>query len=228
MKTRPETITPIYVSIAAFFVCFLMIANITAGRLISLFSLVLTGDLFLFPVTYIFGDILTEVYGFRYSRLVIWLGMACNIIMAFYFFVLLKTPYPADFVNNDAYQTVLGSTPLIVTASIIAYFLGEFANSTMLSLLKKATHGRFLFVRTIGSTLIGQLFDTLAFMLIAFSFLPFATLIQMIVIQYVFKVGYEILATPLTYLAVRWIKKHEALDSYDYGEHYNPFSLDLG
>lgn len=224
----PENISPLYVTIAGLFVCFLMIANISASRMVELpWGIIVTGDIFLFPLTYIFGDILTEVYGFKRSRFVIWLGMAANILMVLYFYLLIRTPFPSDFVANDAFKTVLGSTPLIVLASIAAFFAGEFANSSSLSIIKKLTKGKFLWLRTIGSTIIGQIFDTLTFMLIAFSFLPAEIFWQMIIVQYLFKVGYEIVATPLTYMIIRKIKKVEQLDTFDYGVKYNPFSLKI-
>lgn len=224
----PENISPLYVTIAGLFVCFLMIANISANRMVELpLGIIVTGDIFLFPLTYIFGDILTEVYGFKRSRFVIWLGMAANILMITYFSFLIKTPFPSDFVSNSAFQTVLGSTPIIVLASIAAFFAGEFANSSSLSIIKKLTKGKFLWIRTIGSTIIGQIFDTLTFMLIAFSFLPTEIFWQMVIVQYLFKLIYEIAATPLTYMIIRKIKKVENLDTFDYGVRYNPFSLKI-
>jgi len=227
-KVTPENISSLYVIIAGLFVCFLMIANIAANRMVSLpFGIIVTGDIFLFPLTYIFGDVLTEVYGFKRSRLVIWLGMLANLIMIGYFTLLIKTPFPSDFVANDAYRTVLGVTPIIVLASILAFFAGEFSNSASLSIIKKWTKGKFLWIRTIGSTIIGQIFDTLTFMFIAFNFLPKELFWQMVLAQYLFKVIYEILATPLTYMIVKRIKKVEQLDTFDYGVKYNPFSLKI-
>lgn len=225
-KITPDNISPLYVIIAGLFVCFLMIANIAANRMVNLpFGIIVTGDIFLFPITYIFGDVLTEVYGFKRSRLVIWLGMIANLLMIGYFTLLIKMPFPSDFVANDAYKTVLGVTPIIVLASIAAFFAGEFANSSALSIIKKLTKGKFLWLRTIGSTIIGQIFDTLTFMFIAFSFLPSGIFWQMVLVQYLFKVIYEIVATPLTYMVIKKIKKVEQLDTYDYGVKYNPFSL---
>ena len=227
-RITPENISPLYVIIAALFVCFLMIANISANRMVELpWGIIVTGDIFLFPLTYIFGDILTEVYGFKRSRLVIWLGMIANIIMITYFSFLIKMPFPVDFVSNSAFQTVLGATSIIVIASIAAFFAGEFANSSALSIIKKVTKGKFLWLRTIGSTVLGQIFDTLTFMLIAFSFLPADIFWQMVIVQYLFKVIYEIAATPLTYMIIRKIKKVENLDTFDYGVKYNPFSLKI-
>lgn len=147
--------------------------------------------------------------------------------MAVYFTLILQLPYPVEFTDNTAFKTVLSTTPLIVFASICAYIVGEFSNSVTLSVLKKKTKGKYLWLRTIGSTLIGQIGDTVTFMLIAFHWLPFPVLIQLMVLAYLFKVAYEILITPLTYLLIRRIKQYEKLDTYDYGESYNPFSLSL-
>lgn len=225
-KFTPDSISPLYVIIAALFVCFLMIANISASRMVSLpWGIIVTGDIFLFPLTYIFGDILTEVYGFKRSRLVIWLGMAANVLMVTYFTLLIKMPFPADFVSNDAFRTVLGAVPIIVVGSIAAFFAGEFSNSATLSILKKWTGGKYLWLRTIGSTIIGQVFDTLTFMFIAFSFLPSDIFWQMVLVQYLFKVLYEIAVTPITYIVIKKIKKVEQLDTFDHGVKYNPFSL---
>lgn len=213
--------------IAGLFVCFLMMANIIVNRLVTFGGLVFNGDLFLFPLTYIFGDILTEVYGFERTRLIVWLGFAANIIMALYFSFVLRLPYPKEFVDNNAYTTVLGATPLIVFASITAFLLGEFSNSVTLSVMKKVTKGKWLWTRTIGSTIVGEFADTVTFMTIVLHYLPLPVLIQIIVVQYLIKVTYEVFATPLTYLAVKKLKDYEKLDTFDYGVRYNPFSLQI-
>ncbi|HRN71048.1 MAG TPA: queuosine precursor transporter [Candidatus Woesebacteria bacterium] len=227
LKQYPTTISPTFVVIAGLFVCFLMMANIIVNRLVTFGGLVFNGDLFLFPLTYIFGDILTEVYGFKRSRLVIWVGFAANIIMALYFSVVLRLPYPTEFTDNNAFMTVLGATPLIVTASLIAYFFGEYTNSATMSILKKKTEGKWLWMRTIGSTLVGQLVDTVLFMTIALHYLPPVVLLQIIAVNYSVKVAYEVFATPFTYVAINKLKKAEGVDTYDYGVKYNPFGLDV-
>lgn len=226
-KNYPDKISPLYLIISVFFVCFLMIANITSGRLVSVGGLVVPGAVFLFPITYIFGDILTEVYGFKRSRLIIWLGMIANVLMALYFTFVVNAPAPGTFGGIEAYKTVLGTTPIFVLASILAFFGGEFSNSASLSIIKKWTKGKYLWVRTIGSTILGEIVDTLIFMSIAFSFLPHSVFWQMVIVQYLFKLIYEIAATPLTYMVIRKIKKVEQLDTFDYGEKYNPFSLKI-
>ncbi len=225
-KIHPDNISPLYVVIAGLFICFLMLSNIIVGRLVSVGGIVINGDFFLFPITYIFGDILTEVYGFERTRLIIWLGFLVNIIMATYFFIVLRLPYPKEFVDNNAYMTVLGSTPLIVFASITAYFSGEFTNSITLSVMKKITKGRWLWTRTIGSTIAGEAVDTTLFMgIVFFRALPFQVWLQIAVVQYLFKVGYEVVATPVTYLITNKIKRYERLNAFDYGVVYNPFKI---
>lgn len=228
VKKQVPIFSSLYVIIAGLFVCFLMISNIIVNRLVDLKGIEITGDLFLFPVTYVFGDILTEVYGYEKSRLIIWLGFATNAIMALYFTFVINLPFPKDFVDNAAFKTVLGTTPIVVIASLCAYFLGEFSNSTVLSVMKKWTKGKYLWTRTIGSTLVGQIADTLTFMTIVFHALPLNIFIQLTVVQYVFKVSYEVLATPFTYWIVAKIKKIEKIDTFDYGVTYNPFSLKIG
>jgi len=227
-KPYPDKISPLYIILTVLFVACLMIANIVSGRLVQVGSLTLTSAIFLFPITYIFGDILTEVYGFERSRLVIWLGIIANIIMSLYFWLIIKTPVPVFFEGAEAYKTVLGFTPLVVFASTLGFFAGEFANSSALSILKKVTHGKWLWTRTIGSTIVGEFVDTAIFITIAFAaVLPLGALVPMLIAQYIFKTLYEIVATPLTYFIVKKVKKAEELDTFDYGVKYNPFSLKI-
>jgi len=182
----------------------------------------------LFPITYIFGDVLTEVYGFKRSRLIIWTGFACNLLMAVIFMLVVALPYPEFWEQQDAYAVVLGMTPRVVVASLVGYFLGEFTNSAVLSKLKLLTRGKWLFSRTIGSTIVGEGIDTVVFITIAFAgTVSSSVLLSMIAAQYIFKVVYEILVTPLTYLVVGWVKKKEGVDVYDWGVKYNPFSLEI-
>jgi hypothetical protein len=227
-KPYPDKISPLYVVLTVLFVACLMIANIVSGRLVQVGSLTLTSAIFLFPITYIFGDILTEVYGFERSRLVIWLAIMANILMSLYFWLIIKVPVPVFFEGGEAYKTVLGFTPLVVFASTLGFFAGEFANSSALSILKKVTHGKWLWTRTIGSTIVGEFVDTAIFITIAFAaVLPLGALVPMLIAQYIFKTLYEIVATPLTYFIVKKVKKAEELDTFDYGVKYNPFSLKI-
>jgi uncharacterized integral membrane protein (TIGR00697 family) len=200
---------------------------VIAGRLLDIGIAVLPGGALIFPLTYIFGDVLTECYGFKRSRLIIWTGFAANMLMVGVFYLLLALPYPVFFQDGASYATVLGMTGRVVAASLVAYFFGEFSNSIILSGMKKLTKGKWLWTRTIGSTLAGEGIDTLLFVVIAFAgTMPLNVLFDMVLAQYVWKVMYEVLATPLTYLVVGWIKRVEHADVYDRGIKYYPFSLE--
>lgn len=227
-QERSKEFSPVFVIMACLFVMFLLLSNIIAGKLIQVAGLVLPAAVILFPLTYLFGDVLTEVYGYRKSRLVIWTGFICNALMALIFLAVTALPYPSFWPHQNAYATVLGMTPRLVAASMAAYWVGEFSNSTILSVMKKLTGGRWLWTRTIGSTVVGQGVDTLVFITAAFfGLVPSGVLIQMVLAQYAWKVAYETAATPLTYLIVGWLKRAEQVDTYDWGVRYNPFRLEV-
>lgn len=228
MSSEDKKVSQLFVIIACLFVSSLLLSNVISGKLISIFGIVLPGAAILFPITYIFGDVLTEVYGFKKARTVIWLGFACNILMVGVFALVMAIPSPDFFKGETAFASVLGMTPRIVVASLLAYFAGEFFNSALLSKIKILTEGRFLWIRTIGSTLVGEGVDTLIFITLAFwGTLPSGVLGQMIFFQYAFKVAYEVAVTPFTYALVGWLKRKEGIDTYDYGVYYNPFQLGL-
>lgn len=223
-----QKISQPFLFIACLFVACLLISNIIAGKLVQIWGIVLPAAVILFPLTYVFGDILTEVYGFRRARLVIWIGFIANLLMAAVFVVTIALPHPAFWNEQSAFRTVLGFTPRLVAASLVAYWAGEFSNSIVLSKVKILTRGRWLWFRTIGSTLVGEGLDTLLFITIAFAgALPAVVLFEMMLAQYVWKVGYEIAVTPLTYLLVGWLKRKEGLDTFDKGIDYNPFRLEV-
>lgn len=225
MQPKDAPISVMFLIITCLFITCLLITNIVAGRLVDLGGMVLTADLFLFPVTYIFGDVLTEVYGFRRARITIWLGFAANLFMAAFFMAVVRLPWPEFWNQEPAYLTVLGFTPRLVLASLLAYFVGEFSNAVILSRLKILTSGRWLWTRTIGSTLVGQALDTLIFMSAAFYGLYSAPIfMSMVAVQYGWKVAYEVLATPFTYALVGWLKKREG-EVFDNGISYNPFAI---
>ncbi|MDR2552105.1 MAG: queuosine precursor transporter [Treponema sp.] len=224
-------------TVTAFFVAILIVSNVASSAKIvdtglSLFGIPLAfdGGTLLFPVSYVFGDILTEVYGFRASRRVIWTGFIALALASLVFFFLRLLPAAADweaYAGSAAYDAILGgmSTGGIAAASLLGYWVGEFSNSAVLSRVKVLMKGRFLWVRTIGSTLVGELLDSLVFVLVAsiagvFGWELFTTLV---LTNYLFKCAIEALMTPLTYLAVRRLKKAEALDAYDVGVRFNPF-----
>jgi queuosine precursor transporter len=215
-----------FVGVVALFVTSLITANITAVKLVDLMGFILPAAIFVFPLSYITGDVLTEVYGYRRARQVIWLGFFCNLITvaAIWFGQVLP---PASFWDGQrAYERILGYTPRILAASFLAYLLGEFANSFVLAKMKIATEGKWLWSRTITSTLIGQGLDSLVFITLAFGgAIPFSSLLTAIVTQWLAKTIYEALATPFTYLIVNFLKKRERIDVYDRHTRFSPFRL---
>lgn len=215
-----------YDTLVALFVAVLLISNIASTKILVLWKFTFDGGTILFPLSYIFGDVLTEVYGYRRSRKVIWLGFFSAALMSLVFYIVQKLPPAPDWPYQDAFSNLLGFVPRIVVASLIAYFAGEFSNSFTLSRLKIFTKGRFLWVRTISSTLIGEGIDTILFCTIAFyGTMPFSVLIAVIVSNYIFKCSVEIIFTPVTYAIVGFLKKKENVDVYDIRVNYNPFVL---
>ncbi|HOQ23265.1 MAG TPA: queuosine precursor transporter [Bacillota bacterium] len=226
-KKEVHALRPKYLDvIAGMFVAVLLISNVASTKIVALGPFVFDGGTLLFPLSYIFGDVLTEVYGYRNSRRVIWTGLAANLLMVFVFWVIAKIPAAPDWHLQQAFASILLATPRIVGASVIAYFAGEFANSYLLSRMKIASQGRQLWKRTIGSTLVGQLVDTLLFAVIAFAgTMPGGVLLALIISNYLMKVGIEVLNTPLTYQVVNFLKRQEGIDVFDHGVNYNPFLL---
>jgi len=211
--------------ISVAFVSVLLISNIASSKIVDLRWFTFDGGTLLFPLSYIFGDILTEVYGYRKSREVIWLGFGSALVMSLIFIIVGKLPSAPGWNNQDAYDKILGLTPRIVVASLTAYFCGEFANSFTIAKMKILTKGRWLWTRTIGSTIIGEFFDTLIFVTIAFAgVFSNELLFTLIVSNYVFKTLVEVVFTPLTYRVVAFLKKNEQEDVYDYGTDFNPFA----
>jgi uncharacterized integral membrane protein (TIGR00697 family) len=214
----------LYIAIA--FVAVLMISNTVAVKLIQIGPFVFAGAIFIFPVSYIFGDILTEVYGYAASRKIIWSGFGALILMVLGYMLVENLPAAGFWTGQAAYDQILGFVPRIVLGSIVGYFAGEFCNSYVMSRMKIWTNGKALWSRIIGSTVVGEAVDTILFVSIAFSgTVPFAILLTLIGSNYIFKVGYEILVTPITYGVVRWLKRAEGIDVYDHGVDYNPLSL---
>lgn len=213
-------------TITALFVTVLLISNVASTKIVAFGPLTFDGGTILFPLSYIFGDILTEVYGYRRSRKVIWLGFIAALLMSLTFMIVGALPPAADWANQEAYDKILGLTPRIFLASLIAYFAGEFSNSFTLAKLKVQTNGRWLWLRTISSTLIGQVIDTTLFILIAFAGVAgfsSSLLWTLIVSNYLFKCGVEILFTPITYWITGWLKQQEQEDYYDRATDFNPF-----
>lgn len=203
-----------------------MISNVASSKVLDFGPFTFDGGTILFPVSYIFGDILTEVYGYRRSRRVIWTGFFSALLMSAVFMVVGKLPPAAGWGNQEAYDKILGLTPRIVMASLIAYFSGEFSNSYTLAKMKIMTGGKWLWSRTIGSTIVGEGVDTVLFVMIAFyGIFPSELLITVMLSNYIFKVAFETLFTPVTYLTVGFLKKREGIDAYDYQTDFNPFAI---
>jgi uncharacterized integral membrane protein (TIGR00697 family) len=214
--------------ITGLFVAVVLISNVASTKILLLGPFTFDGGTLLFPVSYIFGDVLTEVYGFKASRRVIWTGFGSALLMSVVFIVVGALPAAEGWDYQEAYRHILLYTPRIVIASLIAYFAGEFANSVTLAKMKLLTKGRFLWSRTIGSTLVGEGIDTVIFCMIAFyGTLPSSLLWAVILSNYIFKCGFEIVATPLTYVVVGFLKRHEGVDVYDYKTKFTPFSLEV-
>jgi len=215
-----------FVIIVAVFVTCLITANIIAVKLVDLFGLILPAAIFIFPLSYITGDVLTEVYGYRQARKVIWLGFLCNVLVVVAIWIAQVLPAASFWDGQRAYERILGYTPRILMASFLAYLVGEFANSFVLAKLKIATQGRWLWMRTIGSTLVGQGLDSVVFIALAFAgTLPVQALTLAIVTQWLAKSAYEAAATPFTYLVVNFLKRREGMDTYDFETRFNPLLI---
>jgi uncharacterized integral membrane protein (TIGR00697 family) len=220
--------------LTALFVTTLIVSNIIAVKLIALGPLYVPSAVILFPVAYIFGDVLTEVYGYRRARGVIWTGFLCNLLAVAAFWIagrMTAAPFwsAGSFATPEAaqsaYDAILGFTPRLLLASFTAYLVGEFLNSFVLAKLKVRTEGRWLWLRTISSTLVGEGADSLIFMSIAFyGILPADALRVAIFSQWSVKVAFEVIATPITYLAVAALKKSERVDTFDRDTDFNPFA----
>ncbi len=215
-----------FVIIASVFVTCLITANIIAVKFILLLGFLVPAGIIVFPLSYLFGDIITEVYGYGAMRRVIWLGFGCNLLAVIAMYLGGIAPAAPFWHDQAAYNTILGFAPRLLLASFIAYLVGEFTNSFILAKLKIVTRGRWLWTRTIGSTLIGEGLDTLIFISIAFwGIIPTQSMLTAILTQWIFKVLYEVVATPLTYTVVGFLKRHEKLDTFDYRTNFSPVLL---
>ena len=206
------------------FVVVLLICNLVAPKICAFGPFRLSGAQLLFPVTYIFGDIFTEVYGYAGSRRAIWIGFLASALMAGLGIVIVALPPAPEWHGQEAFAYIFGFVPRLVVASLVAYWAGEFSNSFVLSRMKLITGGKYLWARTIGSTVVGQAVDTALVMIIAFGGSLTPKLIGTLIVSgYLGKVLYEAVATPATYAAVNYLKKKEGVDVFDYGMDYNPF-----
>lgn len=218
----------------SFFVVVLLISNLVASKLCSFghvsflgfeFDIILSGAQILFPITYIFGDIFTEVYGYAGSRRAIWHGFLSTALLTALGMIIVSLPPAPGWNNQAAFESIFGFLPRLVVASLIAYWCGEFANAFVMAKMKVLTGGKYLWLRTISSTAVGQLIDTIIVMTIAFWGRIDGTMIRdLIVTGYLLKVAYEAAATPVTYLIVNFLKKAEGIDLFDDKTDFNPFA----
>lgn len=210
----------------ALFIVVLLVSNVVSAKILKLGPFTFDGGTILFPLAYILGDIFTEVYGYKRMRRVIWSGFLANILMALVFMIVSKLPAAEGWNNQKAYEAILGWVPRIVIASIIAYWVGEFINSFILAKMKIFTKGQFLWMRTIGSTLVAEFLDSLIFCVIAFlGKVPSILLLKIIISNYIFKVLIEVLFTPITYGVTNFLKKGEKTDTFDFQTNFSPFKI---
>jgi len=208
------------------FVVVLLVSNLVAQKICMIGPFAVTGAVLLFPITYIFGDIFTEVYGFSSSRRAIWLGFFATALLYAISAAVIALPGAPDWKNQQAFTIVFGFIPRILAASLAAFWAGEFANSYTMAKLKLFTGGRMLWTRTIGSTIIGQGVDTVLVVTLTFGGrYPIRMIGNIILTAYLLKVGYEVLATPITYLVIAWLKAAEHADAFDRHVDFNPFSF---
>jgi len=216
-----------FLLLVALSVTALITSNVIGSKLVRLGDYVVPAGILIFPLSYIIGDVLTEVYGYRHMRRVIWLGFLCNLLVVGAIWAAGRWPAAAVWPHQEAYEAILGYTPRLVAASFVAYLVGEFANSFVLARLKILTKGRWLWTRTIGSTIVGQGFDSLIFVGIAFAgTVPSGMLLSIALTQWTMKCVYEAVLTPATYLVVNFLKRQEGVDAYDYATSFNPLSLE--
>jgi uncharacterized integral membrane protein (TIGR00697 family) len=207
------------------FVVILVVSNLIAPKFVAVGWFRFSAAQLLFPITYIFGDIFTEVYGYSASRRAIWMGLMGSVIMVVFGMFAIWLPSAPEFHNPQAYEIIFGVVPRNVAGSLLAYWAGEFANSLTVARMKLWTNGRFLWTRTVGSTVVGQLVDTSIVIVFIFWGQPIDVMFRLIVSGYWFKVAYEVLATPLTYWVVNFLKREEGVDYFDRRTNFNPFAV---
>ena len=222
--------------VMAAFVTILLLSNVLGAGKVATVDLPGIGawpfgaGILFFPVSYVLGDVLTEVYGYARARRCIWAGFVATLFMALMSTVVVALPPAADWPGQAAYESVFGQVPRIVFASVIAFWLGEFANSYVLARMKVLTNGRHLWTRTIGSTIVGQGIDSLIFYPLAFYGAPgwpVEAMLAVMATQFLLKVSWEALLTPVTYAVVGFLKRREGLDVYDVGTDFTPFRADV-
>lgn len=217
-----------YNMVMAAFVAVLLCSNLIGpGKVASLWGYSFGAGVLFFPISYVFGDVLTEVYGYARARRVVWVGFSALAFASFMSFVIVSLPPASGWADQEALEKVFGQTPRIVAASLIAFFAGEMVNAFVLAKMKIVTKGRYLWSRTIGSTIVGQAADSLVFYPVAFfGYWTSEQLLTVMVTNFALKVGWEALLTPVTYKLVDWLKRVEQVDFYDTKTDFNPFTIE--
>lgn len=221
-----KTVSVLFMFAGILFAICLLISNILATKIILIGSWAAPAGVLIFPIAYIINDVIVEVWGYQKARLIIWSGFAVNLLAAIFFTLAIVVPAAPFWQNQAAFSTILGSTPRIIIASLLAYLTGSFLNAFVMSKVKVLMKGKDFSVRAILSTLVGEAADSFIFIVIAFAGnLPFNVLIGMIFTQATIKTIYEIVILPFTILVVNWVKKVEGVDTFDDSISYNPFSI---
>jgi uncharacterized integral membrane protein (TIGR00697 family) len=208
------------------FVVILLISNLVGQKVTAIGWFRISGAQVFFPITYIFGDVFTEVYGYAASRRAIWIGFMASALLAILGLFAVWLPPAPEWPNQEAFKIVFDFVPRMIVASLIAFWCGEFANSYVMARMKLLTGGRWLWTRTVGSTVVGQAVDTVIVMVLAFAgTVPAGSIFKLVVSSYLGKVLYEVLATPMTYAVVNFLKRREGVDTFDRGISFSPFRL---
>lgn len=216
-----KSVSMLYMFFGILFVSCLCFSNVAAFKMIMVGPWAITAGVLIFPITYILSDVITEVYGFKKARTIMWLGFTMNLLMVGYFQLAIILKAPVWFEHSDAFGTVLGSTPRIFVASLVAYIVGSYLNSRVLSMMKVKSRGKYFGIRAVVSTLIGEGVDASLFITLAFvGTMPYPALLGMIVTQLIMKVVYEAAVLPLTGFVVKKVKKYEGIDTYDHSIKY--------
>ena len=211
--------------VTVLFASSLITANVIAVKIVTIFGFFVPAGIIVFPIAYIIGDVITEVYGFRQAKRIIWLGFGANLLFVTFASIAGSLPAAPFWHGSEAYSAILGYTPRLLVASFIAYLAGSFSNSYVLAVMKVITKSKYLWTRTIGSTIVGEGLDSLVFIFIAFvGTIPGHSLITLILTQWTMKVLYETIATPLTYMVIHHIKTTEGVDVTDVTIPFNLFS----
>ena len=211
--------------VMAAFVAILLLSNlIGAAKLATVGGFTFGAGILFFPIGYVIGDVLTEVYGYAHARRCIWVGFSALLFMAFMSWVVVSLPPAAGWSGQEAYESVFGQVPRIVLASIVAFWAGEFVNSFVLARMKIMTHGKYLWTRTIGSTVFGQAVDSVIFYPLAFlGVWSTSQVLTVMLTNWALKVSWEAVLTPVTYMVVGWLKRHEGVDIFDRNTDFTPF-----